>query len=226
MSALAMETRTTHISGQWLWYEFCRTCFRLPSAFVFHLRYSGQENIPSEGSVVVVSNHQSHLDPPLVGAGCRRQMNYLARDTLYGFRPFDWLMSSLGAIPIDREGSGLAGIKQTLRRLKKGGMVVMFPEGTRTRDGTIGHFRPGFTTLAVRGRAAVLPAAVEGAYQVWPRRRKLPRPGPIHVHYGQPLDPAEVAGSSEDALIQEAERRVRACHFILRQRPVFASRRQ
>jgi 1-acyl-sn-glycerol-3-phosphate acyltransferase len=151
-------------------------------------------------------------------------MNYLARDTLYGFAPFDWLMNSLGAIPIDREGGGLAGIKETFRRLKRGAMVLMFPEGTRTKDGRIGRFRPGFTTLAVRGRAAVLPAAIEGAYHAWPKRRKFPGPGTIHVHYGPALSPQAVAEFSEAELLAEAERRVRACHDLLCRRPVFAGR--
>ena len=73
---------------------------------VFGVRYTGQKNIPAEGGVLVVSNHQSHLDPPLVGLGCRRHMNYLARETLFGFAPFRWLIKSLNAIPIDREGLG------------------------------------------------------------------------------------------------------------------------
>jgi 1-acyl-sn-glycerol-3-phosphate acyltransferase len=205
-----------------MWYEFCRACFRLPAAMGFQLRYTGQYNIPLEGAVVVVSNHQSHLDPPLVGAGCPRQMNYLARDTLFGFTPFAWLMLSLGAIPIDREGGGLAGIKETLRRLKRGAMVLMFPEGTRTRDGRIGPFRPGFTTMAVRGRAAVLPVAIEGAYHAWPKRRTFPGPGTIHVHYGPAISPEAVSEFSEAQLIAEAERRVRACHELLCRRPVFA----
>jgi 1-acyl-sn-glycerol-3-phosphate acyltransferase len=190
----------------------------------FHLRYSGQEYIPREGPVVVVSNHQSHLDPPLVGAGCNRQMDYLARDTLFGFAPLNWVMGSLGAIPIDREGGGMAGIRETLRRLKHGGMVLLFPEGTRTKDGSIGPFRPGFTTLAVRGRAALLPAAIEGAYRAWPRRSRLPGLATIHVHYGRAIQPDDVARHGEDELLVEVERRVRMCHAILCRRPAFARR--
>ena len=68
----------------------------------------------AEGGVLVVSNHQSHLDPPLIGIGCPRRMNYLARDTLFRFAPFAWLIRSVDAIPIDREGIGLGGIKEAL----------------------------------------------------------------------------------------------------------------
>ena len=102
--------------------------------------------------------------------------------------------------------------------------MLMFPEGTRTRDGRIGRFRPGFTTIAKRGRAAVLPVAIEGAYQAWPRRRRFPGPGTIHVHYGPALLPEAVAELSEAELIAEAERRVRDCHDLLCRRPSLSGR--
>ena len=80
--------------------------------------------------MLVVSNHQSHLDPILVGLACDRRLNYVARDTLFGFAPFRWLIYSLDAIPIDREGIGLGGLKESIRRLRAGEMLLVFPEGT------------------------------------------------------------------------------------------------
>ena len=88
--------------------------------------------------------------------------------------------------------SGSGGIKESLKRLKRGEMVLIFPEGTRTRDGEIAPFRPGFTALAVRSNAAILPVAVEGAFQVWPRWKKFPGLGRIRVHYGEPILPCRV----------------------------------
>jgi 1-acyl-sn-glycerol-3-phosphate acyltransferase len=151
-----------------------------------------------------------------VGIGCPRQLGYLARDTLFGFAPFGWLILSVGAIPIDREGSGLGGIKESLKRLKRGEMVLIFPEGTRTRDGEIGPFRPGFTALAVHSGAAILPVAIEGAFRAWPRSRRLPGSGRIRVHYGVPLSPKEIAGRDQRELLAEVERRVRQCHAEIR----------
>ncbi len=152
-------------------------------------------------------------------------MNYLARASLFRFGPFRWLINSLDAIPIDREGSSLAGIKETLRRLRQGEMVVVFPEGMRTWDGEVGPFKPGFTTLAVRGRAAIVPAAIEGAFDVWPRWQKLPRLGIIHVHYGPPILPEQVRQFDETELIAEVRRRVCRCHAHLCRRPVFSRQR-
>ena len=140
-----------------LWYEFLRAGINLGGSLAFGLRYSGRENIPRSGAVLVVSNHQSHFDPPLIGAGCPRRLNYLARETLFRFAPFRWLIKSLDAIPIDRDGLGLNGIKESLRRLKRGEMVLIFPEGTRTNDGEVVAFRPGFTVLAARTKAWILP---------------------------------------------------------------------
>lgn len=203
------------------WYEFCKGQVRLAALLAFRARYSGLQNVPLEGPVLMVSNHQSHLDPPLIGCGPPRQMHFLARQTLFRFGPFAKLIESVNAVPIDREGGGLAGIKATLRLLKRGAMVLVFPEGTRTRDGQIQRFLPGFTTLATRSGAAILPAAIEGAFQAWPRWQRFPRPRPVHVHYGVPLAPQDYKGLPDRDLLAEVERRVHDCHGMLRQHPVF-----
>lgn len=204
-----------------IWYRLLQRVLQLVGILAYRVRFWGQNNIPATGAVLVVSNHQSHLDPPIVGIGCTRYMNFVARETLFRFGPFGWLLRSLGAMPIDRDGIGLSGIKEALKRLKRGEMVLIFPEGTRTIDGEIGPFRPGFTTLAVRAKAAILPVAVEGAFACWPRWRSFPVPGTVHVFYGRPIMPAEFDGMDERALLAEVERRVRQCHAELRCRGVF-----
>jgi len=199
-----------------LWYEFLKRVLQLVAILGCRVRHSGLHNIPAEGGVLVVSNHQSHLDPPLVGIGCPRRMNYVARDTLFRIAPLGWLLSSVDSIPIDREGIGLGGIKESLKRLKRGEMVVIFPEGTRSSDGEIHPFRPGFTALAVRSKAAILPVAIDGAFAAWPRWQKFPGLGRIRVHFGEPILPGEFAGRDERDLLAEVERRVRECHARLR----------
>jgi 1-acyl-sn-glycerol-3-phosphate acyltransferase len=199
-----------------MWYQLIQRAFQLVMVLKYHVRYSGWHNIPKEGGVLVVSNHQSHLDPPLVGIGCRRPMSYLARESLFRFAPFGRFIYSIGAIPLDRDGVGLSGIKEALKRLKRGEMVVVFPEGTRSKDGKIAPFRPGFTTLAVRSKAAILPVAIDGAFEAYPRWRKFPGPGRIRVHYGVPLTAAELEGRDERELVNEIEDRVRKCQDLLR----------
>src|SRR5262245_1475162 len=103
-----------------LWYNFLRVFFRMLAVVVFRIRVRGREHIPKEGGLIVLPKHQSHLDPILVGLCFDRRLNSLARDTLFGFPPLRWLINSLDAIPLDREGIGLGGLKESLKRLKTG----------------------------------------------------------------------------------------------------------
>ena len=151
------------------WYRVAKSMVRIWAAVMFRARYSGERNVPRHGGVLVVSNHQSHLDAPLVGVGFPRLMVFMARRTLFRFRPFGWLIGSLGAIPIDREGFALSGIRATIEWLRRGEPLLVFPEGTRSRDGNLGVFKPGLSLVARRAKVPILPAAIEGAYQAWPR---------------------------------------------------------
>jgi len=165
----------------------------------------------------VLSNHQSHLDPPLIGVASNRRLNYLARETLFRFAPFAWFIRSVGSIPIDREGSGLSGLKETLKRLRQGGAVVIFPEGTRSRDGEVAPLKPGFSALARRANVPLVPVGIEGAFAAWPRRRKFPLPAPIAIVFGPPLEPSVVASYTDRELVAEVERRIRVCHEAARE---------
>jgi len=193
-------------------YRMLRGLVRLACVTLFQVRCLGHQHVPATGSVLVCSNHQSFLDPMLVGLGFSRPCNYLARDTLFRFGPFGRLIAFVDAIPLDREGGGLRGIKETLKRLKRGEMVLIFPEGTRCTDGEIAPLKPGFLVLARRSRAALLPVAVDGAFDAWPRTALLPRPGVVRVCIGEPISPEQAAALSDDQLLADVEARIRACH--------------
>lgn len=179
---------------------------------VFRIRCFGREHVPPSGGGLVMSNHQSNMDPVLVGLATNRRLNYLARETLFAFAPFRWLIKSLDAIAIDREGLGLAGLKETLRRLKRGELVLIFPEGTRTRDGEIAPLKSGFCAVARRANVPLLPVAVAGAFESWPRTRLLPRRTVLRVQFGPPLWPSDIEQLDDAALVAEIERRMRACY--------------
>lgn len=205
-----------------LWYNFLRFFFRMLGVLCFRIRCEGREHLPTSGGVLIVSNHQSHLDPVLVGLACDRRLNYLARETLFGFAPFRWLINSLDAIPIDREGLGMAGLKETLRRLKREEIVLIFPEGTRTRDGRLAPLKPGFSVLAKRTGVPVLPVAIEGAFDCWPRSRLLPGPGAIQIEFGRPIEKEEISACDDRQLVTLVQSRIEECHDLachrLRQR--------
>ena len=135
-------------------------------------RVSGRGHIPLDTGVLFASNHQSNLDPVYVGAAARRRPGYMARDTLFkkGLKFFTLLIRSLGAIPMTRE-SGKEGVRLAMEHLNRKEHILMFPEGTRTRDGSIGSLHPGVKLIAQKASVPVIPTAVHGLYEMWPRSR-------------------------------------------------------
>lgn len=204
MSLLSTEKR------QDIWHTMVRTFARLTFTFAWRVRCFGRDKMPRNGGVLVVSNHQSHLDPVLVGLAIDRRMSYLARASLFDFPPLGWLILSLGGIPLDREGSGLTGLKESLRRLKKQEMLLVFPEGTRSPDGTVKTFKPGFCSLARRSNITLLPVGIDGAFDAWPRSSPVPHFGTVHIHVGNPMTSEEIKNlETDDQLVVEVERRIR-----------------
>lgn len=198
-------------------YAVIRVVARLAGVLLFGIRVVGREHFPREGGGVVCANHQSFLDPVLVGLCCDRRMNYLARDSLFRYPGFGWLIHFLDAVPIDRDGMGIGGLKETLRRLKRGELILIFPEGTRTSDGEIAPLKPGFLALVRRGKVPMIPVGIDGAYRAWPRNRSFPRPARIHIAIGAPIPPDLAAGLSDEELIEELSRRLGQCLARCRQ---------
>ncbi len=132
-------------------YQTIKNSFWLIAKVFFRFSSRGKEHVPRDGGMLICSNHQSYFDPVLVGICFRQQLNFLARKTLFDTFLFGRIIRYLDAIPVDRDGMSLGGIKETLKRLKKGEGVVVFPEGTRSEDGRIGLLKPGFCVLARRG---------------------------------------------------------------------------
>lgn len=193
-------------------YAAVRVFARLAGVIVFRVRCKGRANIPASGPLLVCSNHQSFLDPVLVGLAFDRRLNYLARQSLFRFAPFRLLIQFLDAIPLDRDGLGLAGLRESMRRIKRGEGVLIFPEGTRTADGSVLPLQPGFCALARRGNVTVLPVGFDGAFDAWPRTAKLPRATTIHICIGEPLSANEIQALDDKSLVGEVERRIRECH--------------
>jgi len=200
-----------------LGYDVLRVLCRTVAVWLYGLRVEGRERWPESGGGLICSNHQSMVDPPLVGLTCPRRMNYLARDTLFRVPGLKQLITFLDAIPIDREGGGLAGLKETLRRLKAGELVLIFPEGTRSHDGQVAPLKPGFISVARRSRVPLIPVGLDGAYQAWPRTSPLPRLGRIAIAIGEPIGAEQVAAFSDDDLLSELSRRIQTCHAKARE---------
>ncbi len=191
------------------WSDFVFWVAFLVFTFLYSVRVIGRRNLPWKGPVLLVSNHQSMLDPVVIGMASRRYLRYLARDSLFRNRYFSMLIRSVGAVPIDRD-FGKAGLQKTLELLEAGWAVLVFPEGERTRDGEIEPFKAGISLLIKRVKAPIVPVAIAGAFDAWPRGRKLPRlaplflrssPATLAVSIGKPIDPDQFANLDRDEML-------------------------
>ncbi|MHC4130371.1 MAG: lysophospholipid acyltransferase family protein [Planctomycetota bacterium] len=158
----------------------------------FRLRVYGLDNIPKEGPFILASNHQSYLDPLLCGIFIKRHLVFLARDTLFVNRFFKWLLLSVNAIPLKRGEADISAIRTIIKKLEQGHGVCLFPEATRSNDGRIASLRPGFGLLCRRGNAALIPVAIDGAFECWPRDKKIFTRGSITVCYGNVITPEKL----------------------------------
>jgi len=201
------------------WYAVCQQVARVLFVTFFGVRAHHRERLPAAGGVLVVSNHQSYLDPVLVAVGMQRPFHPMARESLFRFLPFALLIRSLYAFPVRRSAADLAAIREAMRRLKGGAVVLMFPEGTRTRDGSIARLHGGPITIAARAGVPVVPAVIDGAFEAWPRGRLLLRPHPIRVAFGPQISAEEAAAGDPDVLIDVLWRRMRDLQAELRRLP-------
>lgn len=170
-----------------LWYSAARRVFQATMCCLWKVRVFNRHYEPAHGGVLYISNHQSFLDPMLVGFGLRRPVNFMARDSLFRFPVFKQLIASWNAFPVRRGTADLTAIKEALRRIKAGGQVLVFAEGTRTTDGRIGPLLPGVAMLAQRAAAWTVPVVIDGAFEAWPRTQMLPSLGSVVVRYDQPI---------------------------------------
>ncbi len=209
LKALKHRTRDRPL---WTWaiYKY----FQVLMSTYFGLRYSfratGRRQLPAKGGMLLVSNHLSHLDVIILGATTPRPMNFVAKSSLF-FYPLKPIIIAMGALPIRLDGKGAEGLKETLRRLKAGGIVTLFPEGSRTFDGDLGPLKSGIGLLASRAKVPIVPVAIAGAFEAWPRSANLPRPHPIRVHYGTPIEATELEGMTVEAVAELLRGRVLDC---------------
>jgi 1-acyl-sn-glycerol-3-phosphate acyltransferase len=191
------------------WWRLARALARTIFILAFKGRVIGAANVPREGAVLLVSTHQSFFDPVLASLAFDRECNFMARESLFNNSVLRRLICSLNAFPVRRNSADLRAIKETLRRLKKGAMVLVFPEGTRTTTGRIGSLQPGVAAIARQAKVTVVPTLIEGAFNVWPRDAKWPRLSRIVVRYAPAISPVQVAAMSKEELIQRIDRTLR-----------------
>jgi 1-acyl-sn-glycerol-3-phosphate acyltransferase len=152
----------------------------------FRFRAFGRENIIEEGPAIMAANHQSYLDPPLVGITCKKELHYLARKTLFDKPIFGPLISRVNALPVDLSRGDLTALRAVINLLKQGHRTLIFPEGTRSLTGQIQKARPGIGIIVAKTLAPVVPIRIFGSFDAWPKGGKI-RPHPITVVVGKPI---------------------------------------
>ena len=181
------------------WRALLRVVMNVPwKVRVFNQRYE-----PADGGVVYICNHQSFIDPILISIGLRRPMNYMARDTLFRVPFFRGLITRTNAFPVRRGTADTGALKEAMRRLKNNSQIVMFAEGTRTRDGRIGPLLPGVAMLARRAAKWTVPVLIDGAFEAWPRWKILPGGGNIIVQYGRPISQEQAREMEPEDFVEQ-----------------------
>src|SRR4051794_25276892 len=166
-------------------YWLVRALFQPFFHVYFRMSRIGREHIPTEGPVILAANHRSFLDPFVIATMVRRPMYYVAKKELFLRRWQAWILNALGAFPVDRGAGDEQMIDTAKAILARGDIVLIFPEGTRTRPGSLGQPKRGVGRLALESGAPVVPVAVMGTEAV--RRGWRIRPHKIRIRVGRPL---------------------------------------
>jgi 1-acyl-sn-glycerol-3-phosphate acyltransferase len=184
---------------------------KLIARTLFRFKAVGAEKIPKEGPLILAMNHQSFLDPPLAGICCDRDIFFLARRSLFKWPILGPLFPAMNVIPVERDRPDIAALKSVVKVIRAGHGAVIFPEGTRSLDGSLRKARPGLGFVIAKTKAPVVPMRVFGAFDAFPKNSKLPRLYPITVVVGDPCvfpeealagDPRAVYQALSDAVME------------------------
>lgn len=174
-------------------FSFSRMVLLLMFRLFHRWSVKGEEYIPATGGCLLAANHTSFLDPPAIGCAVqKRVVRFMARDTLFKKGLGEWFMKSVAAFPISRDRGDVGALKKCVQLLKSGDCVGIFPEGTRSRDGQLKAIKPGIGFLIVAAGVPVVPAYIHGTFDALPRGAKWPRPRPVQVIIGPPIQPDEL----------------------------------
>lgn len=165
-------------------YYVCKFIVWLAMHIAFSLKFEGRENIPKGESVIYTSNHRSNADPPIVGCGARGKCSFMAKEELFKNKLFGWLIRSLGAFPVARGKGDAVVIDTAVERLEKGENLMIFPEGTRSKDGKVHRGHTGAALIAARSGKNIAPVGVVFGERLKFRCR-------ITVKYGKPINTAD-----------------------------------
>lgn len=192
-------------------YRFCWIVIRSFLVLYCRLRINGKENVPSEGGIIIASNHIAAGDPPFVGSSLQREVYYLAKRELFQNPLLRTLIKNLNAIPVNRGVFDLNALARSEEILQKGFGLILFPEGTRSKTGELGRGRPGIGMLARHAMVPIVPTYIQNSK----RFLRLPFIGKrLIVSFGKPLSKEWLSKTPDDkegyrAIVREVMERIR-----------------
>jgi len=167
------------------------------SRLLWRMKYTGLENVPVSGGFIIAANHQTYMDPFWIGFPISRPVRFLAWNRVFEWPVVGKLAGLLGAWPLEIEGSDPTAIRRSIQWLKKGGGVVIFPEGGRgLPDGKMIRFKPGAVRMAIEAGVPILPVTICGAHRVWAKTQRFPRLARVEIVY-HPLLHVESNGRTD-----------------------------
>jgi len=186
--------------------DVARPFVRLTARLYWGIRFEGIEHIPPSGRLLILPNHVTYADPVLVTIPVRRPVYYMAWNALFQIYGLSWLIRRLRAFPVDIDAADAGATRAAVRLLQAEEAVMMFPEAGRSDDGRLRRFRLGAFRLACSLESPVMPVTIIGGHEVWPPRRRLPRPGRVTIVYHPVIVPP--AGGDLKGAARDLARRV------------------
>ena len=183
----------------WL-YRICIPLQRMVLRLFADWKVNGVENVPPMGPLIIIANHQSNFDPPLISASLPRRVYFLAKSGLFIGHVVTWFLNSYGAFPVNREGADVRAYRWVLSQLRAGKPVVLFPEGTRSRDGMT-KAKPGIAQIALQSQASILPVGIVGTHRLGTWMRVFNPTGKITVNIGQVFSVPPIEGRPNKELL-------------------------
>ena len=182
-------------------YRICTIIQRLVMRLFADWQVNGAENVPPMGPLIIIANHQSNFDPPLLSASIPRRVYFLAKSDLFMGHVITWFLSSYGAFPVNREGGDIRAYRWVISQLRAGKPVVLFPEGTRSRNGMM-KAKPGIAQIALQSQASILPVGIVGTHRLGTWLRVLNPTGKITVNIGQVFSVPMIEGRPSRELLE------------------------
>ena len=192
---------------------FLRAFFRLFNRW----EVAGGERVPAEGGVLLIANHTSYADPPIVGTASPRPVNFMAKAELFRIPVLGWLIRRTHAFPVRRGTTDREALRRAIRLLREGRVLLIFPEGTRSPDGRVMEAEQGAAFIALSAGASVVPVAIDGADRVLPQHSPFMRPAKLRVAFGEPLDLSHLCDQrlTRDVLREASARMTEALRELL-----------